>query len=103
MHSEHDDHITRGFAVLIPNKKEDTIIPILCNNTVNGSTIWTDEHKSYSSLTKNGYFNQSVCHKYNFINKVNGCNTQAVEAFNNELKLEIKRRKGVLTNSRGDF
>ncbi|KCZ75780.1 hypothetical protein H311_03232, partial [Anncaliia algerae PRA109] len=54
-------------------------------------------------FNKNGYFHQSVCHKYNFINKVNGCNTQAVEAFNNELKLEIKRRKGVLTSSRGDF
>ncbi|KCZ79342.1 hypothetical protein H312_03264 [Anncaliia algerae PRA339] len=99
---EYDGHITREFAVLIPNKKEDTIILIHCNN-VNGPTIWTDEHKSYSSLTKNGYFHQSVCHKYNFINKINGCNTQAVEAFNNELKLEIKRRKGVLTSSRGDF
>jgi hypothetical protein len=30
-------------------------------------------------------------------------NTQAVESFNNALKLEIKRRKGIKTNDREKF
>ncbi|KCZ79653.1 hypothetical protein H312_02959 [Anncaliia algerae PRA339] len=68
-----------------------------------GSVIWTDEHKSYQRLNKNGFLHQSVCHKYEFINKTNGVNTQAVEAFHNELKLAIKKRKGVKTELRSGF
>ncbi|KCZ76774.1 hypothetical protein H311_02221, partial [Anncaliia algerae PRA109] len=51
---------------------------------------WTDEHKNYQKINKNGLLHQSVCHKYEFVNKTNGVNTQAVEAFHNELKLAIK-------------
>lgn len=32
-----------------------------------------------------------------------GVNTQAVKSFNNEVKLEIKRRKGILTSKRPEF
>ncbi|KCZ81253.1 hypothetical protein H312_01331 [Anncaliia algerae PRA339] len=34
---------------------------------------------------------------------VKGANMQAVESFHNCLKTEIKKRKGVLTDSREDF
>ncbi|KCZ73916.1 hypothetical protein H311_05123, partial [Anncaliia algerae PRA109] len=49
--------------------------PIICRNMVNGSIIWTDEHKSYSSLARNGFWHGTVCHKYEFVNKSNGVNT----------------------------
>lgn len=100
---EYDGHITRAYAELIPNKAANTLLPIICHNVVNGATIWTDEHKSYSALAKNGFIHQTVCHKYSFINKQTGANTQAVESFNNELKLEIKRRKGIITETRSNF
>ncbi|KCZ78689.1 hypothetical protein H311_00273 [Anncaliia algerae PRA109] len=95
--------ITRAFAKIIPNKKIETILPIVISQVMPGSVIWTDEHKSYQTLNKNGFLHQSVCHKYEFVNRTNGVNTQAVEAFHNELKLAIKKRKGVKTELRSDF
>ncbi|KCZ78475.1 hypothetical protein H311_00491, partial [Anncaliia algerae PRA109] len=65
--------------------------------------IWTDEQKTYSCLSKNGFIHDSVCHKYEFINRERGANTQAVESFHKELKLRIKQQKGVKTEKRSEF
>lgn len=100
---EYENHITRCFAQVIPNKRETTMVPIICSQVATGSIIQIDEHKSYSNWTKFDYTQLTVCHKYNFINRVNNAHTQAIESFHNELKLEIKRRKGTLTNSRSNF
>ena len=88
---EFDTHITRAFACIIPDKKATTLIPIICEQVASNRIIRTDEHRSYSNLS--GYFTShgTVCHKYQFVN--GEINTQAVESFHNELKLEIKRRK----------
>ncbi|KCZ79479.1 hypothetical protein H312_03138, partial [Anncaliia algerae PRA339] len=59
--------------------------------------IWTDEQKTYSCLSRNGFIHDSVYHKYDLINRERGVNTQAVESFYNELKLRIKKQKGVKT------
>ena len=40
-----------------------------------------------------GFVHDTVCHKYTFINPETGANTQAVESFNNSLKLDIKKEK----------
>lgn len=100
---EVDYKITRAFACVIPNKKAETMLPIIVENVEKGSKIWTDEHKSYSSLNSIGYSHDTVCHKREFVNQETGVNTQAVESFNNEIKLEIKRRKGIRIEKRQDF
>ncbi|KCZ81046.1 hypothetical protein H312_01532, partial [Anncaliia algerae PRA339] len=68
-----------------------------------GAEIHTDEHKSYNALGKMGYIHKNVCHKYNFLNPVDGTHTQNVESINNCLKYEIKKRKGVQTGLRKRF
>lgn len=98
-----EDRITRAYACVIPDKKATTMIPIIQDNVATGSIIWTDEHKSYSSLSKKGYTHGTVCHKREFVNQETGVNTQAVESFNNEVNLVIKRRKGVKTDKRANF
>ncbi|KCZ80636.1 hypothetical protein H312_01962 [Anncaliia algerae PRA339] len=65
--------------------------------------IFTNEHKSYNDLSKLGFINKTACHKYNFVNPITGAHTQFIESFNNELKLEIKRRKGIYTQNKEDF
>ncbi|KCZ80115.1 hypothetical protein H312_02477 [Anncaliia algerae PRA339] len=95
--------IERAFATLIPNKSQETILPIITRQVSSNSTIWTDEHRSYSNLSQLGFFHQTVCHKYEFVNSSNGVNTQSIESFHNEMKNEIKRRKGVKTENRSDF
>ncbi|KCZ77429.1 hypothetical protein H311_01561, partial [Anncaliia algerae PRA109] len=93
----------RVFARCINDKKSETIIPLICSQVTPGSVIWTDEHRSYSSLNNIGFLHDSVCHKYEFVHKTNGVHTQFVESFHNQLKLEIKKRKGVQTNKRDIF
>lgn len=95
--------ITRSFATVIADKRASTIIPIICANVASRSIIHTDEHASYRSLNNIGFEHSSVCHKYEFVNRVNGTHTQGIESFHNELKLEIKRRKGVITEKRDVF
>lgn len=98
-----DNMVKKVWAQVIENKKIETIIPIILEKVVPGSTIYTDEHKSYSVLGKLGFLHGHVCHKYNFVDKDTMVNTQGVESFNNVIKIEIKKRKGVKTYQRGDL
>ncbi|KAG0419258.1 hypothetical protein DMUE_6377, partial [Dictyocoela muelleri] len=100
---EINNKITRVFATVIPDKKAETIIPIIFNQVTPNSIIWTDEHPSYSSLSSLNFIHDTVCHKYSFMNNKTGANTQAVESFHNELKREIKNRKGIKTDYRKVF
>jgi transposase-like protein len=86
---EVDEKIKRAFACVINDKESSTIITIICDNVKSNSVIWTDEHKSYSSLNKLNYVHGTVCHKHAFINPE--ANTQAVESFNNCVNLDIKK------------
>ncbi|KAM0674369.1 hypothetical protein GVAV_001982 [Gurleya vavrai] len=70
-----------------------TLIPIIINHVEINNIIYTDEHASYSSLMLNCFFDETGCHKFNFVNPINSVHTQHVESFNNALKYEIKKRK----------
>lgn len=96
-------NITKVWAEIIPNKRASTIIPIICDRVISGSTIITDEHRSYNSLISHGFIHKSVCHKYNFVDPITQIHTQHVESFNNALKYSIKKMKGILTTKRADF
>jgi transposase-like protein len=98
-----DGRITRAFATVIPNKTSSTLLPIILANVAASSTVHTDEHPSYRGLGSLGFTHKTVCHKYEFVNAETGVNTQAISSFNNKVKLEIKRRKGILTSKREEF
>ncbi|KCZ76047.1 hypothetical protein H311_02963 [Anncaliia algerae PRA109] len=99
----YDNKITKCYAEVIKDKNIETILPIINRVVIPGSFIFTDEHKSYQNLNKQGFLHGTVCHKYEFLNKETGANTQAVESFNNYLKYWIKFKKGVETHRRSDF
>jgi transposase-like protein len=79
--------ITKAFAKVIPNKTKETMIPIIVSQVAPNSIIWTDEHKTYQCLREYDFTHETICYKYEFVNNESGVNTQAVESFNNELKL----------------
>lgn len=95
--------IIRVFAKMIPNKKAETLITLICQQVAANSIIWKDEHRSHSKLSQFNYIHDTVCHKYQFINQDTGTNTQFVEFFNNYLKLNIKMRKEINKFERGKF
>ncbi|KCZ75611.1 hypothetical protein H311_03409 [Anncaliia algerae PRA109] len=90
---EVETKIIGAYFTIIPDKKESTIVPIICSQVASNSRIWTDEHKYHSNLNSFNFVSHLVCYKYEFINSLNGVNTQAIESFNNCLKLEIKKKK----------
>ncbi|KCZ78515.1 hypothetical protein H311_00449 [Anncaliia algerae PRA109] len=81
--------IQGAYATIIPNRKEITIIPTICNQVASNSMIRIDEHKSYFNLNNYSNFHKSIRRRYEFINVLNGVNIQSIELFNNCLKLEI--------------
>lgn len=100
---ECEERILRAFAIIIPNKRQETIVPIICSQVASGSVVNTDEHGAYFNLRSYGFIHGTVCHKYNFVDRGTGINTQGIESFHNELKIEIKKRKGVKTIDREAF
>ena len=84
-----------GYAEVIKNKSGEILIPISQRIVIPGSIIHTDEHKTYRLLIEKGYIHDTVCHKYNFMDPITGVHTQHVESYNNRIKLEIKKRKGI--------
>ena len=52
------------YAVPVKNRKAKTIIPIMVDKVEAGTTVYTDEFKSYVSLQKN-YKHDFVCHSVN--------------------------------------
>ncbi|KAI5153063.1 hypothetical protein ENBRE01_3127 [Enteropsectra breve] len=79
------------------------MIPIILSQVASNSKIYTDEHKSYDKLGEFFAEHCTVCHKFEFINRLTGVNTQAVESINNLIKLEIKRRQGIKTTCRANY
>ncbi|KCZ74656.1 hypothetical protein H311_04376 [Anncaliia algerae PRA109] len=98
-----ENNSTRAFVRVMENKKSEILISIICENVINGSIIYTDKYKGYFKLGKFVLLHKSVFHKYNFVNPINGVHIQHVESFHNEMKLEIKRRKGIKTEERQEF
>ncbi|KAI5151227.1 hypothetical protein ENBRE01_1986 [Enteropsectra breve] len=86
---EHFRRINRVFECVIPNKRAETLIPSILSQVATNSKIYTDEHKSYGRLNELFEEHCTVCHKYEFINRLTGVNTQAVESMNNVIKMEI--------------
>ncbi|KAM0685874.1 hypothetical protein COBT_002911 [Conglomerata obtusa] len=99
---EYANSITRVYATVIPGKKSETLIPIICRQVASNSVIWTDKHRSYNCLCNFNFFYAIVCHRYEFINTLNGVNTQAAESFNSFIKYELKM-KNMKTTDRGIF
>ncbi len=67
------------------------MIPIICENVVSGSTIHTDEIRSYGILTSKRFVHGMVCHKYIFINPVTGVHTQSVGSINNLIRVILNQ------------
>ena len=84
--------LERGGDVMtkvVPNVQKKTLQPIIKGNVEQGSTVHTDELKSYSGLSKAGFEHETVNHGAG--EYVDGdCHVSGIEGFWARLKLSIR-------------
>ena len=84
--------LERGGDVMtkvVPNVRKKTLQPIIKGNVEQGSTVHSDELKSYSGLSKAGFEHETVNHGAG--EYVDGdCHVNGIEGFWARLKLSIR-------------
>ena len=84
--------LERGGDVMtkvVPNVQKRTLQPIIKENILPGSTVHTDELRSYMGLGREGYLHQTVNHGAGEYSR-NGCHVNSLEGFWARLKLSIQ-------------
>ena len=84
--------LERGGEVMtkvVPNVRKNTLQPIVEDNVEHGSTVHTDELKSYSGLAKAGYTHKTVNHGAEEFVKGDS-HVNSIEGFWARLKLSIR-------------
>ncbi len=74
---------------VVPNVRKKTLQPIIKANVEEGSTVHTDELKSYNGLEKAGYDHETVNHGAGEYAK-DGCHVNTMEGYWARLKLSIR-------------
>ncbi|KAH7822020.1 putative Uncharacterized transposase-like protein [Monocercomonoides exilis] len=67
------------FVKVVPNRKRETLFPIILETIRSGTSIMSDEWKAYSTLDQYNYTHKTVCHKRNFEDPVTGACTNTIE------------------------
>ena len=76
-------------AKVVPDVKKHTLQPIVTENVEQGSTVHTDELRSYNGLSKAGYQHRTVNHGIGqYVDK--GSHVNGIEGFWSRLKLSIR-------------
>ena len=76
-------------AKVVPDVKKKTLQPIVAENVEKGSTVHTDELRSYNGLSKAGYQHRTVNHGIGqYVDK--GSHVNGIEGFWSRLKLSIR-------------
>lgn len=81
------------FVVLVPDRSEDTLIMEILKYIQVGTTIYSDQWRSYSKLENAGYPHEAVNHSIQLMN--GKINTQKIERFWREVKEVKSRYRGV--------
>ena len=86
-----------GFMVTVPDRRAQTLLPIMQRNLRSGTTVYSDSWAAYRSVQQLPAVSQHdmVNHSLNFIDPVTGMHTQNVESYWNRVKTKFKRMKGV--------
>ena len=79
------------FFKCVADRSADTLVEIIKENILPGTTIISDCWKAYSSLEKEGYKHQTVNHSVEFKNKETGACTNTIESTWRALKTFLPR------------
>ena len=85
----------RGVMIVVPNRRAETLKPLITRYVRPGSIIHSDEWRAYSNLQSLGYKHDTVNHSLNFVSPQTGVHTQNVESYWSKNKLRVKKMKGI--------
>jgi len=86
----YDRTTKRGWIKFVPRRDEETLLPIIKEFVLPGTTIHSDGWGAYNNLGNNGYEHRRVIHEENFVDPQTGVHTQGVEAYWSRAKHKIK-------------
>lgn len=83
-----------SFLVKVPDRSTETLLPIIQEFILPGTTIVSDCWPSYNVLQEHGYQHLTVNHKHYFVDPDTGATTNHVERMWREAKQRNKRENG---------
>ena len=94
------------FMYTVPNRRAETLMPIIVDSISPGTTIISDQWRAYNNIRNlnNNYVHLTVNHSLNFVDPVTGAHTQKKERNWNGAKAKFRARWGYAsTNARFVF
>ncbi|CAI2728440.1 unnamed protein product [Schistosoma spindalis] len=76
----------KGHFQMVTNRQVITIIPIIQEYVMPGTTIYMDDWRAYRCLQRLGYVHHVVVHKRHFVDPTTGVHTNNIEAMWSRLK-----------------
>lgn len=87
---------SKGYMCIVPDRSQNTLLPIIQQVCLPGTIIWSDEWRGYYNITRNlNFVHATVNHRRNFVDRETGTNTQAIESYWAKQKKRIKEKKGI--------
>ena len=86
-----------GYMELVQRRDAATLLPLISQHTLPGTTIWSDDWAAYNRVSSlPGISSHGVVnHSLHFVDPTTGVHTQAIESYWNRVKTKFKRMKGV--------
>ena len=91
------------FLVQVPDRSADTLIPIVQDKVLPGTTIVSDEWAAYSILEQYGFQHITVNHSEHFVDPHTGAHTQQIECLWSHAKAKLKRMRGTALDKVGSY
>ncbi|XP_018325790.1 uncharacterized protein LOC108737443 [Agrilus planipennis] len=79
------------FLIPVPDRSAETLVNVIVNNVLPGSTIITDGWRSYNLLSQHDYRHLTVNHELNFVDARTGAHTQNIERSWVEVRRHVPR------------
>ena len=79
------------FMCSVEDRSADTLIPVIKQNVLPGTTIISDCWKAYCRLEEEGYLHQTVNHSKEFVNKNTGAHTNTTESTCRAIKTSLPK------------
>ncbi|PSN35446.1 hypothetical protein C0J52_06616 [Blattella germanica] len=82
----YDTSLRRGIVLFVSRRGRQTLVPLIRDYVLPGTTIYTDGWSGYTGLNRAGYTHMVVNHKDHFVDPTTGACTNAVEGYWSKLK-----------------